>query len=111
MIFFTQKVYLKNDVEKVSSESFLKYAKWANVLKSNDDVEKGKSIFNSQCRICHMPNGFNAMKPKVEGMAAEDLKGMLGDLNANPLMPPFVGNEEEKLYLAKYLEKIGQGGN
>jgi len=101
----------KNDVEKVSSESFLKYAKWANVLKSNDDVEKGKSIFNSQCRICHMPNGFNAMKPKVEGMAAEDLKGMLGDLNANPLMPPFVGNEEEKLYLAKYLEKIGQGGN
>ncbi len=102
----------KSDVEKISADGFLKHSKWANVgFDPNDEVAKGKSLYNYQCRICHMPNGFNAMKPKVEGMAAEDLKGMLNDLNANPLMPPFVGNDKEKEYLAKYLEKIGQGGN
>lgn len=102
----------KSDVEKISSEGFLKHAKWANVgYEPNDEVKKGEAIYNHQCRICHMPMGFNAMKPKVEGMSAEDLKGMLNDLSANPLMPPFVGNDQEKTYLAKYLEKIGQGGN
>jgi cytochrome bd-type quinol oxidase subunit 1 len=102
----------KSDVEKISSDSFLKHAKWAKVgYNFNDDIEKGLAIFNHQCRICHMPNnGFNAMKPKIEGMSADDLKGMLDTLNSNPLMPPFFGNDEEKGYLAKYLEKIAQGG-
>jgi hypothetical protein len=57
-----------------------------------------------------MPKGFNELYSKIEGFSADDLYGMLEDLDSNPLMPPFAGNNEDKQALSKYLEKIGQGG-
>ncbi|UOD34797.1 cytochrome ubiquinol oxidase subunit I [Deferribacteraceae bacterium V6Fe1] len=101
---------LKNEVEKIKQVGFLNYDKWATVGQPNDEIGKGRRIYNSQCRICHMPQGFNEMYSKVEGLTAEDLYGMLDDLDANPLMPPFAGNDADKQALSKYLEKIGQGG-
>jgi len=101
---------LKTEVEKIKEVGFLNYDKWATVGQPDNEIGKGRGIYNAQCRICHMPQGFNQMYAKVEGMSADDIYGMLDYLNDNPLMPPFAGNDEDKLALAKYLEKIGQGG-
>ncbi|MBZ4643175.1 MAG: cytochrome c class [Deferribacteraceae bacterium] len=101
---------LKGDVEKIKSEGFLNLNKWATVGQPDTEIGKGRGIFNSQCRICHMPKGFNELYSKIEGFSADDLYGMLEDLDSNPLMPPFAGNNEDKQALSKYLEKIGQGG-
>lgn len=101
---------LKNKIERIKQIGFLNYNKWASVGQKEDVTGKGRAIYNSQCRICHMPQGFNDMQSKVEGLSAEDLVFIVDVLDDNPLMPPFVGNDEEKQALAKYLELIGRGG-
>jgi len=57
-----------------------------------------------------MLEGYNALKPKLEGMDKEDIKFYLTMLDSNQLMPPFVGTEEEREALATFLDKKINGG-
>lgn len=99
-----------NEAESLNSAGILSKAKWEKLKYDKKIISKGEAVYNAQCLICHQPVGFNEMKSKVEGLTADDLIGILDDLGSHPLMPPFFGNEDEKIELAKYLEKIGKGG-
>ncbi|KAA0259299.1 cytochrome C [Deferribacter autotrophicus] len=99
---------LVSEVEKLNEEGILSKAKWANIENEKDVMKIGRAVFVAECKICHSLNGFNALRPKIEGLEAEDIDAMLMDLDSNPLMPPFVGTDAEREALAKYLAKIAQ---
>jgi cytochrome d ubiquinol oxidase subunit I len=102
---------LKSEVETLNEKGILSKVKWANPTNSQDPLVIGKAVFNAECIICHDPYHFNS-KPlleNIQGSEAEDIASdILDSLEDNPLMPPFVGTDEEKMALAKYLEKLGK---
>ncbi|MGA1847310.1 cytochrome ubiquinol oxidase subunit I [Deferribacter abyssi] len=97
-----------SEIEKLNKNGVLSKAKWANIKNEKNMIKIGRAVFVSECKICHSINGFNALKPKIEGLEVEDIDAILMDLNSNPLMPPFVGTDSEREALAKYLAKIAQ---
>ncbi len=102
---------LKSEVDKLNEKGVLSKVKWANPTNSKDPLVIGKAVFNAECIICHDPYHFNS-KPLMDGIedsVAEDISSdILDSLEDNPLMPPFVGTDEEKAALAQYLEKLGK---
>ncbi len=102
---------LKSEVEKLNKDGILSKVKWANPRHSQDPIVVGRAVFDAQCIICHDLHYFNA-KPlfdNIKGMDSESIKSdILESLDANPLMPPFIGNEKEKDALALYLEYLGK---
>lgn len=99
---------LVSEVEKLNENGVLSKAKWANIAGYKDKLKVGRAVFVAECKICHSLNGFNALRPKIEGLEAEDLDGILMDLDSNPLMPPFVGTDKEREALAAYLAEIAK---
>ncbi|WP_022850382.1 cytochrome ubiquinol oxidase subunit I [Limisalsivibrio acetivorans] len=94
---------LLSEVDKLNEEGILSKAKWANVEEHTSTKEIGFAVYKAQCNICHDMYDFNALAPLIEGLEAADLNDMFMYLDANPLMPPFVGTDEEREALAEYL--------
>lgn len=101
---------LVDEVSELNEKGVLSKVKWASLGKPNSIIGKGEAVFDAQCRSCHMLEGYNALKPKLEGMDKEDIKFYLTILDSNQLMPPFVGTEEEQEALATFLDKKINGG-
>ena len=102
---------LKSEVDTLNEKGILSKAKWANPTNSKDPIIMGRAVFNAECIICHDPYHFNSkpLMENIQGSEAEDIASdILDSLEDNPLMPPFVGTDAEKMALAKYLEKLGK---
>jgi mono/diheme cytochrome c family protein len=66
-------------------------------------VQKGELVYNLECYSCHSIRGFNNLKSKLGGLGAEDIYYIIDSIGFNPLMPPFLGTDAEKRYLATFL--------
>jgi len=96
---------LVEEVDKLNEEGILSKAKWANYMEYKDPVKIGEGVFKAECNICHDMHNFNNLYQYIEGSSAEDIYDMVQYMGENPLMPPFIGTDEELQALSKYLEK------
>ncbi|PAQ15639.1 cytochrome C [Bacillaceae bacterium SAOS 7] len=103
---------LAKDVEKYNKEGVLTHTTFAettNVTSSNM-YEAGQEVYKGQCMTCHTVDGWRskrALNNRLDGWSEETIKGFIPTMhNVRPVMPPFVGTEEELEALSHYLYKI-----
>ena len=104
----------KADVAKFAEAGVLPSAKWFSYKEVTEDNmhEVGRELFQMQCTPCHSIDGpMNDILPLTEkypiiGMDAK-ISGM-GKIQL--MMPPFVGNEKERMALAAYIVDDLHGG-
>jgi cytochrome bd-type quinol oxidase subunit 1 len=95
------------EVETLNREGILSRAPWALVRPDGEQPSVGEAVYRAQCKSCHTIDGYNAIRPLVEGFDHWTLDGIFSVLDQNPAMPPFVGTEEERMQLARYLAEVG----
>jgi mono/diheme cytochrome c family protein len=68
-------------------------------------------VFKLLCSACHAKDGYNAVRPLVQDWPEDFIHQQLGQLDVlKPIMPPFLGNEEERAALAAWLASLdGEG--
>jgi len=70
----------------------------------------GEAVFSHHCAACHAHVGYNGIVPIVRTWTPELIGETIRNLSrANPAMPPWVGNEEERDALVAYLSRFAQG--
>lgn len=99
---------LLSEVDKLNKNGVLAKVKWANIEEYKDVERVGEAVFRAECNICHGLTIFNPIIPKIQGLSAEDLYYVIDSIQYNPLMPPFIGTEEEKSALSVFLAKIAK---
>lgn len=78
------------------------------LVASPEAVDRGRRVFDRQCRHCHRDI---PLERRVAGWSAERAWDVLGRLpEVYPSMPPFRGTPEERRDLALYLARLGAGG-
>jgi cytochrome bd-type quinol oxidase subunit 1 len=92
-----------DSVEKINTSGILKYANVILKRSVQTDLKKGELIYTLECYSCHSINGFNNLRGKLEGLRTDDIYYVIDGIGYNPLMPPFIGTEAEKKYLAAFL--------
>jgi mono/diheme cytochrome c family protein/cytochrome bd-type quinol oxidase subunit 1 len=92
-------------------------------------AHQGRELFRTLCSACHTTDGYLAMRPLVRGKSSDALSGVISRLAApvdasgaavawntphlqlktwrSRRMPPFVGTDEERQWLAAYLALLG----
>ncbi|MDY6821970.1 MAG: cytochrome ubiquinol oxidase subunit I, partial [Deferribacterota bacterium] len=93
-----------NESAEINKNGILQFINPLLKNKAKDDIDKGGIVFRSECYSCHSLYGFNDLKSKVGGLKKEDIYYIIDAIGYNPLMPTFLGTDEEKRYLSKYLE-------
>lgn len=91
-------------IDEINTTGILEYTNVILKRKEQTNVQKGELVYTSECYSCHSMNGFNNLRSKLGGLKAEDIFYVLDGIGYNPLMPPFVGIESEKKYLAEFLQ-------
>lgn len=106
---------VKEEVSLVKGKGILNVSPFvpAHLRNINDEnqIEAGRLIALMQCSSCHTLNkkGLRPLPEMIKraGLNSEqDAVDLLDTLDAFPYMPPFLGTEEEKKALAKYLISI-----
>jgi mono/diheme cytochrome c family protein len=127
-------------IDEATQAGILKTAAWtrlpdefelASDMSIEDEARAGEEIFMLLCRGCHTVDGYQAIRPLVEGKSAAAIESIIDRL-ALPKgadgkaaswsdsdvqvvtwrgrrMPPFVGTEAEEHALAVYLATLGGG--
>lgn len=96
-------------IENFQENGLLNSAKWAQnkEIEAQNMEQAGKEIFRLQCMSCHTLNAYRSVVGYIkkyqwdEATLAEMLKGL--ELMRNGVMPPFAGNDQERLALAHFL--------
>lgn len=105
---YSNGVYVKQ-ISEIMGRSVLAEARWSLVkaVDPNNMVASGREVFRVQCMSCHTVDGYNAIRPLVQGWNRELLVTNLRHLDKlKGYMPPFTGTEEELQALASYLESL-----
>jgi hypothetical protein len=91
----------------LNQSGFLSQNRWVDTSASDG---RGAALFAQQCRTCHTLDGHRALRPRLAKFDVFGLRAQLtGQGRVNRYMPPFVGTEEEKTLLARYLVRQVQG--
>ncbi len=98
---------LVDEIEELNSQGILSRAPWAWYRKDGTRAGMGEAVYRAQCQACHTIDGYNSITRLVEGLDHYTLDGIFMALDQNPAMPPFVGTEEERMQLARYLAALG----
>lgn len=91
-------------VDELNKTGILAYANPILKNKAETDIKKGEIIYMLECYSCHSINGFNDLRSKLGGLQSDDIYYIIDGIGYNPLMPPFVGTDEEKRHLAIFLQ-------
>lgn len=98
---------LRNEVERINQEGFLKNAKWVKnkEITEANQLEAGRELFLHQCFACHTVGGFNNdIVSRTKNMSYGAMRKYLATIHEKRyFMPPFVGTESELKALAAYL--------
>jgi mono/diheme cytochrome c family protein len=79
----------------------------APLVTSPEAVDRGRRVFDRQCRHCHSDI---PLERRVAGWSLERAYATLGRLpEVYPAMPPFRGTDEERRALAAFLAALGRG--
>ena len=96
------------DVERIGASGAAAASPWVALV--NDRPErKGAMLFAAQCGNCHSRDGYRAIRGRVRGWDPVFAREMLLHL---PLirgtMPPFAGDESDRVALGGYLASIAE---
>ncbi len=96
------------DLPKTQKTGILATAKWVinKTITAENRIAAGKELFTLLCLPCHSVGGpLNDILPVARLFSPEGMASFLATMGgkANPYMPPFAGNEEERGVLAEYL--------
>lgn len=100
---------LKDEAPYLSSVGVTKYFTWPwrGLDQSKGDTALGNAVFLIECRACHTYRGVNGIFNKGAIVGTEDTayQFLTNIQTAYPYMPPFIGTDEEKRALAKFLSE------
>jgi len=97
------------DVDRVRQAGVLRSALWVrhHEVTLVDPARSGEDVFRVQCAACHTVDGYNSIRFAVKGWSRQMIDYQLLHLNElKGFMPPFVGTEEERRALAKWLVEL-----
>ncbi|WP_338753230.1 c-type cytochrome [Bacillus sp. FJAT-52991] len=103
---------LAKDAEKYNKEGVLAHSTFAETKSVTTDnmYEAGQEVYKGQCMTCHTVDGWRskrALDTRLDGWSEETIKSFIPTMhNVRPVMPPFVGTEEELEALSHYLYKV-----
>jgi cytochrome bd-type quinol oxidase subunit 1 len=101
------------DAARIKQEGVLANSKWTAVetVSADNRQEAGEEVFKLLCSACHAKDGYNAIRPLVQDWPEDFIDQQLEQLEVlKPIMPPFLGNEEERAALAAWLASLdGEG--
>ena len=102
---------LLEDADTLRIDGVLERARWATVKEVTPEnrVEAGEEYFRLQCGACHAVDGYNGIRPLVEGWSQGYTFDQLQHLDTlKEIMPPFLGTNEERRAVAAYLASLNQ---
>ncbi len=75
-----------------------------------DPTAEALYIFKQDCSVCHTIGGINDIGARVRGRSRDGIAVILSHTREMvPFMAPFAGTDEERLKLADFLFKLGEG--
>jgi cytochrome bd-type quinol oxidase subunit 1 len=98
-----------DEAAHVKRDGVLASSKWSTVqtVTSENKLEAGEQVFTLLCSACHTEDGYNALRPLVQDWPEGFVRQQLDQLDIlKPIMPPFLGNEEEADALAAWLASL-----
>ena len=97
------------DVQMYQRDGLLSHARWVNrnPHERQNILDTGRAVFELQCQICHTMKGFNGIRQLTATWKERTLYDFLGHMHeVKPFMPPFMGNDEERHALAKWITSL-----
>jgi mono/diheme cytochrome c family protein len=97
------------EADEFRIDGVLQRARWAEVkeVTAENMVEAGEEYFRLQCASCHAVDGYNGIRPLVNGWSEEYTFDQLEHLDTlKEIMPPFLGTDEERRAVAAYLASL-----
>lgn len=97
--------------DEIRRQDVLRAAKWALMEGPAGGAESraGRELFRAQCESCHTIEGYNGIATLVSGWGEEYVDLQLQHLQTlKGFMPPFLGTDEERRALARYLAALGR---
>ena len=101
------------DYSRIEEAGILASAKWisATTIDESNELTVGRELFRAQCMSCHTVGGYQDIIPHLSDRTVDDLEVILMDLSSfRGYMPPFAGNDEERLALARWLVTLTEPG-
>jgi hypothetical protein len=104
-----------SDLPSIEKEGFLKAAKWVRhrEITPENISAAGEELFRLQCLACHSRRGpMNDIVPLTRDLTEFAIEARLaGHGKISRYMPEFLGTEDERRALARYIvERINKGG-
>lgn len=101
-----------DQIPELQKKGFLLNAKWTTVPHVTRDNwrDAAKELFRLQCSSCHELDGYNALRPLIQGWDENMIDQALRRLHVlrGGVMPPFFGTEAERKALARWLAEIAR---
>jgi hypothetical protein len=97
------------DAGRLRGEGVLATAIWSRVsaVEPGNEDAAGQEVFRLLCSSCHTVAGYNAIRPIVKDWSEDYIDSQLQNLDVlKEVMPPFLGSDEERRALAKWLEGL-----
>jgi hypothetical protein len=102
---------LLSESSLLAKNGILKNSYWFNITEQKPaESEESSYLFASNCSICHTIGGINDISERVHGRTQDGIAVILSHTNDMvPFMPPFSGNDRERMILAKFLYELSNG--
>ncbi len=111
---------LVSEVDSLNRAGVLSKAKWAAHEAATTPVSRGRAVFRAECASCHTLDGYLGIRTRTAAADAGTLTLLVTALRDDgakwtatprgkpdyPLMPPFVGTDEELGALVAYLDSL-----
>ena len=73
-------------------------------------ITDGAFLFSANCSACHTINGINAIRDRVRGRSEDGIYVLVGRTDDMiSFMPPFSGNDDERLATTRFLYELERG--
>jgi mono/diheme cytochrome c family protein len=100
-----------SQIEELKGQSILKLSKWVQIQEINPDneLQAGEEIFRIECSACHSFGIKNNIVPAIRNWSENKVISLIGKLpGISPFMPPFLGTDQEKKALGRWLFSISR---
>lgn len=101
---------LKSALKDSTMIGVIKHNPWIAERTITEENRKvvGEKIFRMQCQSCHTKTGYRSLKDLAHGWDREFIFRRITNLSVTNIMPPFMGNDDERRALADFIGDIVQ---
>jgi mono/diheme cytochrome c family protein len=95
-----------SEVQRIDAQGVAQISPWA-AAAAADPLRYGSDLFQTECASCHSVSGYRGMRSRVRGWDETFAREMLLHLPlTRGTMPPFAGNEQDRIALGRYLASL-----